>query len=182
MIKTKEHFTKASDESIETTHELLKTSLESIERLTKLNLNASRKFLEETTHALKEMTTVTNPKDLFEKVNQLAKHTVENNMSSCRDVYDVITETQTKIGKMLESHIHATQKNVATAAGNFSKLNTKPNFASDAVNNWMNSTNQAMETLNKMASQISNFTHSNLNNMKSAAEATASAVKQATKK
>ena len=184
MIKGKEHFAKASDESIETTHEVLKTSLESIERLTKLNLNASKKFLEETTQALKEMASITNPKDLFEKVNQLATHTVENNMSSCRDVYDIITETQTKIGKMLESHIHATQKNVANAAGNFSKLNAggKPNFASEAMNKWMNNANQTMETLNKMASQISTFTNNNLNNMKSAAEVTANAVKRTAKK
>lgn len=148
----KAQFHKTSDESIETTREVLKTSLASIEKLTKINLDASKKFLQETSKALKEMSNIKNPKDLFEKVNQLATHTVESNMSSCRDIYGVITDTQTKIKKMLESHIQTAQKNIASATENFSKLNTagKSGFTTDTVKKWLHSANEAMSALNKL--------------------------------
>ena len=154
---SKEQFHKATDESIETTREVLKTSLASIERLTKINLDASKKFLQETTKALKEISSIKNPKDLLEKVNQLATHTVESNMSSCRDVYDVINETQTKIRKMLESHIQIAQKNMTSAAENFSKLNpaATSTFSADAIKKWMDNANQTMDTLRKIATNTS---------------------------
>jgi|SRR6185437_297069 len=181
MNNTNAGFTQASDESIETTREVLKTSLASIEKLTKVNLEASKKFLEETTHALKEMTGITNPKELFEKVNKLAKNTVENNMSSCRNVCGIITETQSKISKMFESSIQNAQKNMVSATEKLSKINptAKSNFGADAMQNWINSTNQAMETLNKMAAGISEFTNKNT---KSATNAASNTAKKAAKR
>lgn len=182
MNNTNAGFTQASDESIETTREVLKTSLASIEKLTKINLEASKKFLEETTHTLQEMTGITNPKELFEKVNKLAKNTVENNMSSCRNVCGIITETQSKISKMFESSIQNAQKNMAAATEKLSKINpasSKSNFGADAMQNWINSTNQAMETLNKMAAGISEFTNKNI---KSATNAASTTAKKTTKR
>src|SRR6185437_16603597 len=87
-------------------------------------------------------------KQLFEKVNKLAKNTVENNMSSCRNVCGIITETQSKISKMFESSIQNAQKNMVSATEKLSKINptAKSNFGADAMQNWINSTNQAMET------------------------------------
>ncbi len=174
MTNTNTGFTQASDESIETTREVLKASLASIEKLTKINLDASKKFLEETTHTLREMTGITNPKELFEKVNKLATNTVENNMSSCRNVCGIITETQNKISKMFESQIHNAQKNMISATENLSKANpaSKSNFGADAMQNWINSTNQAMETLNKMAAGISEFTNKNIKSATNAASTT----------
>ncbi|HLX52749.1 MAG TPA: phasin family protein [Aquella sp.] len=178
---TNTQLAQASDESIETTREVLKTSLASNEKLTKLNLDASKKFLEETTRALKEMTGITNPKELFDKVNKLATNTVENNISSCRDVCGIITDTQNKISKMFESQIHNAQKNIASATEKLSKINpaAKSNFGADAMQRWINSTNQAMDTLNKMAAQVSEFTNKNL---KSATNATNSTAKKAAKR
>jgi phasin family protein len=157
MNNVKAQLSKSSEESIEATREVLKTSLASIEKLTKLNLDASKKFLAETTKALKEISGIKNPKDLFEKVNQLATHTVENNISNCRDVYDIISDTHSRIRKMVESHLQSAQKSLNSAADNFSKLNpgAKSPFSADAIKKWFEGTNEAMETLNKITANAS---------------------------
>jgi phasin family protein len=179
-MNTNTQFANASEESMATAREVLKTSLASMEKLTKINLAASKKFLEETTHALKEMSSITNPKDLLKKVNELATHTVETNISNCRNVCDIITETQNKIGKMFESGIHSAQKNIAEATEKLSKINpaAKSAFGTDAMQNWINSTNQAMETLNKMAAGMSQFASTAVN---SAAKTAGNTAKKATK-
>ncbi|MCC2625752.1 MAG: hypothetical protein K0R14_1625 [Burkholderiales bacterium] len=179
-MNTNTQFAQASEESMTTAREVLKTSLASMEKLTKINLDASKKFLEETTHALKEMSSITNPNELLKKVNQLATNTVENNISNCRNVFDIITETQNKISKMFESGMHTAQKNIADATEKLSKINpaAKSTFGTDAMQKWINSTNQAMETLNKMADSISKFANNAVN---SAAKTASNTPKKETK-
>lgn len=186
MVNNNSRLNKTSEESITTTREVLKASLASIEKLTKVNLEASKKFLEQTAQALKEMTRITNPKELFDKVNKLASHTVESNMTNCRDVYNILSETQARISKMLESHVQTTQKKITEAAGKFSKLNpdNKTGFSSEALKNWITSTNKAMETLSKIAAQATKVgsTAATAHNSKPAAKATAkTSVKTTTK-
>ncbi len=180
-MNTNTQFAQASEESMATAREVLKTSIASMEKLTKINLDASKKFLEETTHALKEMSGITNPKDLLNKVNQLATHTVETNIVNCRNVCEIITETQNKMSKMFESGIHSAQKNIADATEKLSKMNpgAKSAFGADAMQNWINSTNAAMETLHKMADKMSQFAN---NAVDSAAKTANDAAKKAAKK
>lgn len=161
---TNNKFAKASDESINTTREVLKTSLASIEKLTKTNLDISKKIFEETTHALKEISGVTDPKELFEKVNQLATNTVEHNLSNCRNVCEIMTETQNKINKTLASHIQNAQKNMSNITQEFSKPNSGAgsNFGANAMQNWINTTSQAMDALNKITAGVSKFANDNL--------------------
>lgn len=153
----KEQLRKASDESIEITREVLKTSLASIEKLTQINLDASKKFLQETTNALKEISEIKNPKNLFEKVSQLATNTAQNNISNYRNIYDVMTEMQKEIQKMLESQIQIAQKNMATAAEDFSKFNPgiKSAFSADVIKKWADSANETIAVLNNITTKKS---------------------------
>lgn len=183
LNKTNEQFAQTTTKNVDTAHEFIQASLDSIEKLTKLQLNASKKFLDETSEAIKAITQTNNPKDLFEKVNQLASSSVENNISNCRDVYEIMTEVQSKIGKMVETQIQATQKSMVNAVDGLSKFNpsaTKSNgVASDSIKNWLNTTNQAMSAMSKVAAQVTEFTN---NNIQAATKATENAVKKATGK
>jgi phasin family protein len=175
MNKTTEHFSEATVQTIDTAREFMQTSLESIEKMTRLNLDASRRILDETSQALKEMSSVNNPKDLLNRVNQLASSSVESNMCNCRDLYEILTEAQSKISKMFEIQIQATQKNVTNAVEGLSQLNPKSTVASESIKSWLNGANQAMNTMNKMASQVTEFTN---NNIKAATAATVNAAKK----
>lgn len=181
MIKNNEQFTQATSKNIDYANEFFKTSIESIEKLTALQLNASKKFLNETTDAIKDITQTNNPKDLFEKVNQLATSSVENNISNCRNVYEIMTEVQAKIGKYVENHIQSTQENIVSAVDDLTKFNSvaKSSAASESIKTWLDSTNQAMGAMTKVASQITEYANNNIN---AATKATQDAVKKAVKK
>ncbi len=174
--KNTERFTEAAVQNVESTKDLIQTSLESIEKIAKLNLTASRQFVEEASQAVKEIASVSNPTELFERINHLATHTVENGICNCRDLYEVITDVQNKMGKLLEAKIGEAQKNLSDAVDGLSQLGTPRNSTvQDSLRSWTNGMNQALNTLNKMAVQVSEFTN---NNIKAATNATVSAVKK----
>lgn len=178
--KNNENITEATVASVEKARELLQTSIESIEKVAKLQLDASRRILDETSDALKQITTVDNPKDFFDKVSQLASHSVENNMGNCRELYEVVQEVQLKISKMIEESIQASQQNVQNAVEGFSNFNPSSfgnthNMANESVKNWMNAANQAMANLQKVAGQMQD-------SFKAAATATTETAKKATTK
>jgi phasin family protein len=181
MVKHNEQFTQTTNKSIDYANDFIKTSLEGIEKLTALQLGASKKFLTETTAAIKDITKTNNPKDLFDKVNQLATNSVENNICNCRNVYEILTEVQAKIGKQVESHIQATQENIVSTVDDLTKFNSmaKSSTASESIRTWLDSTNQAMGAMNKVVSQITEYAN---NNITAATKATEEAVKKAVTK
>lgn len=182
--KNNEHLAEAASVTVENARELMQTSLESIEKVAKLQLDASKKMLDEASQAIKEISAANNPKDFFERFSQLASHSVETNIGNCRDLYEVMQDVQTKMSKMIESNIQTSQKNVANAVqglkDNFNATNSfgsGNNAASESVKNWINSANQAMANMSKMASQMSDLANSNI---KAATTASAAAAKKAT--
>jgi phasin family protein len=176
MLKSNEQFTEAANQTVDTAREFIKTSLEGVEKLAKFNLDVSKKLLEETTDAIKDIAAVKNPKDLLDKVNTIATNSVESHLSNCRSVYEIISNAQAKMGKMFESQLQNTQQSMANAVDGISQLQGRGNFAADSMKSWLNTTNQAMDTMNKMAEQVTEFTNSNI---KAATNATANTVKNA---
>jgi phasin family protein len=163
MIKHKnETLAKATAESVEHAREFLQTSLESIEKVAKLQLDSSKKMLDETSQAIKEISSSGNPQDFFSKLNQLATHSVESNISNCRDLYQILSEVQANIGKVIENNIHHTQHNIATAVEGLSQYKPSNANASEAFKGWINSANHAISTMQKVASQVTEFTNQSI--------------------
>lgn len=174
MINQKnERLAEAASVSVDNAREFMQNSLESIEKVAKLQLDSSKKMLEETSQAIKEISSAANPKDFFSRLSQLATHSVESNISNCRDLYEIMSEVQTNLGKLIETNIQNTQQNIATAVEGLSKFNPSNANASDSVKNWINSANQAMSNMQKMASQVTEFTNKNIKAATTAATATA---------
>lgn len=176
--KKNERLAEAATVSVENAREFMQTSLESIEKVAKLQLDSSKKMLDETSQALKEISSAANPKDFFARLSQLATHSVESNITNCRDLYEIMSEVQTNVSKLIEANIQNTQQNIATAVEGLSKFNPSNANASDSVKSWINSANQAMSTMQQMASQVSEFTNKNIK----AATTAAQSVKKATAK
>ena len=174
-----ERLAEAASVSVENAREFMQTSLESIEKVAKLQLDSSKKMLEETSQAIKEISSASNPQDFFSRLSQLATHSVESNITNCRDLYEILSEVQTNVGKLIETNIQHTQQNIATAVEGLSKYNPSNAAASDPVKNWINSANQAISTIQKMATQVTEFTTKNI---QAASEAGVAAAKKATAK
>ena len=186
ILKNNEQLTEALNQTVDDFREYIKISLDTAEKLAKLNLDASKKCLEETTEAIKDITSTNNPKDLFEKSNNFAVNHVENHLSHCRDAYEVITHAQSKIGKMFEKQLYNTQQLMTDAVDNLSQLHSGighfpgfGNLAANPVTNWISAANQAMATqMGKVAEQATEFTK----NIQAATTATIKAAKKPAKK
>ena len=161
MIKNKT-LSAATEESVGHAKEFLQSSLKSIEKIAKLQLDSSKKILSETTDAIKEISSAKNPQDFFTRLNQLASKSVESNIANCRDLYKILSEVQANVGKLIENNIHNTQNHVAHAVEDFAKFKPENASASEAFKGWINSSNQAIATMQKVASQVTEFTKQNI--------------------
>ncbi|HRG61531.1 MAG: phasin family protein [Neisseriales bacterium] len=179
MIKN-EQITTETQKAIDTAMELVTTSIHSVEKLTHIQLETSRQIMEETSKAIKELAGVTDPKEMFSRVNAMATQAVEKNLASARDVYDIVSEVQSKINKVAEESVQNLQQAALTSVDGLSQYNpTGAKAATDSLKTWINSANQALSAMNKVAAQVTEFTNSNIN---AATTATVNAAKKTTKK
>ena len=164
MFKKSEQFTEVGNQCINVACDFAQTSLESLEKLTQLQLNNSKKILDETSKAIKEVSALDNPKDMFDKINHLATQAVESNIDNCRNIYEVVSDAQSKFSKMIESHFQQTQAKIVDSVDSFSKFSplSSSNVVTDSVKTWVNNTNQAMNAMSKVASQVTEFATNNV--------------------
>lgn len=172
--KSNEQFTEATLQSIESASSLVQASIESLEKLTKLTLGSSKEFLKSVSNSSKQITGTTNPKEIIDQVNKFTSTAIENSVANCHEVYEVLSEAQAKVAKVVESQVKAAKDNMNDAVESISKL-VQSNPASESIKNFVDSTNHAVETMTKLATQAQEFAS---NNFKSATEASMNAVKK----
>ena len=176
MFKQNEQIKLDTQKAIDTAMELVTASIHSVEKLTHIQLETSRQIMEETSKAVKDLSSVTDPKELISRVNEIAAQTVEKNLASARDVYDVVSEVKSKLNQVTEENIQNLQQAALNSVDEVAKYNPSGAQAtSESLKTWINGTNQAMAAMNKAVSQVSEFTTSNLS---AAAVATMNAVKK----
>lgn len=180
MFTKNEKITAETQKAIDTAMDLVTTSIHSVEKLTHIQLETSRQILEETSKAVKDLSSVTDAKEMMSRVNAMATQAVEKNIASARDVYDIVSEVQAKINKVAEESVQNMQQAALTSVDGLSQYNPSgAQVAGESLKTWINSANQALAAMNKVASQVSEFANSNLN---AATTATVSAVKKASAK
>jgi|GEM_PF-1849087 len=181
MLKKNEQIAVETQKAIDTAMDLVSASISSVEKLTHIQLETSRQILEETSKAIKDLTNVSDPKEMFTRINQIATHAVEKNLASARDVYEVVNEVQAKISKVAEESMHNMQQAaISSVEGASQQFNPSGSaFASDALKGWINNANQALAAMNKVAAQVTEFANSNIS---AATKATVEAAKKTAKK
>ena len=97
MLNNNEQVKIETQKAIDKAMELVTASIHSVEKLTHIQLEASRQILEDTTRALKELAGTTDPKSVAAKVSEMAANAVEKNIASARDIYEVMNEVSAKI-------------------------------------------------------------------------------------
>lgn len=178
--KKNERIAEAASQSVEHAKEFLQTSISGIEKIAKLQLDSSKAMLEKTSQALKEISQATDPKDFFARISQLASNSVETNICNCKEMYEILSEVQNNVGKLIEHHLHNTQQHIADAVDGLSKYNPAHNSgATESIKSWIDNTNQAISTMQNMAHQITDFTTKNI---KAATDASVTASKRTTAK
>ena len=105
MTTSNEQFAKLSANGFEAAFRVAQITLDSAERFAKLSLELSKQTLEENVKLARELGSVKDPQEALSRVNKLAAQNLEQAVANSRNVYDIVSQTQTELSKVAESNI-----------------------------------------------------------------------------
>lgn len=157
---------------------LLRTAFNGVERLTALNMAASREFLNNTVASTQQLMAAKDAKDVAKLNSELAKPGVEKLVDYSRSVYDLVTEMQKEITSVMEAQYSSFSKNAQSAVD---KATAAAPVGGDvfaaAMKSMLGASTKAFDQMTSMAKQLSDIAEANV---QVATKATAAPAKSAT--
>jgi len=163
MLTTPDQLAAANKANVEALLTLANTAFASAERLAALNLNAARDGLEESVNNTKALL---GAKDLQEAISMqatLAQPAVEKAVAYSRSVYEIFTQTQEELSKLIETQFAEANKNVASSLDKAVKAAPAgSDVAVAAVKSAIAAANSAYDTMSKAAKQVAEIAEANV--------------------
>ena len=162
MYLTPEQIAAANRAGVEAIVGLANSQLAAFERLSALNVNATKAAYDDGIGHAKAML---NARDVQELVNlnaATAQPALEKAIAYSRSVYDVASQTQGELAKFLEARTAELNKNLV---GLLDKVSKNAPAGSDAavaaVNSALAAANSVYESFNKVAKQVAEIAETN---------------------
>ena len=157
---------------------LLRTAFNGVERLTALNMAASREFFNNTVANTQQLMGAKDAGAVAKLNTELAKPNVDKWVDYSRSVYDLVTSMQKEVTSVMESQYSSFTKNAATAV---EKAKTSAPVGGDVfaatMQSMLGASTKAFDQMTSMAKQLSDIAEAN---MKAATTATTKAVNATT--
>ena len=181
-----EQLAAAQKANIEVMTALMRTAFSGVERLTAINLAASRDFFNNTVANAQQLMSAKDASELTKLGSEQAQPGVEKFVDYSRSIYDLITQMQKDITSVLESQYSSFTKNATSAV---EKAKSAAPVGGDVfaatMQSMLNASNQAFDQMTSMAKQLSDIAEANLQAAGKVAapakSATAAAAKKASK-
>ena len=171
-----EQFAAANKAAVDSLLSVANTALASAERIATLNLETARSVLEDSVSNAKAIMGAKDPQEALTIQASLAKPNVEKAVAYGKSVYEISTETQEQLAKMVEAQFGDFQKNVAAMLEKAAKsAPAGSDVAVAAVQSAIAAANSAFDNMRKAAQQVTEMAQSNI---AAATSATAKAVKK----
>ncbi|MBL8540992.1 MAG: phasin family protein [Betaproteobacteria bacterium] len=181
MFEKPEDFAAFGKGGLETAIKFAQISMDSAERMMKLQLDAARTSFEENSKTAKALADTKDPQQLMSLRTKLAEQSVEKMLSYCKSVYEVASATQAEVSRLLEQAMTSHSGEVMEAIEKVMKAT--PGAGSEAAvaafKTAMSATQNAMESMTKAATQVTQMADSSI---RAATQATSEAAKAAVKK
>jgi phasin family protein len=167
---------------------LLRTAFNGIERLTALNMAASRDFLNNTVASTQQLLSAKDAGAAAKLNADLAKPNVDKLVEYSRSVYDLVTEMQKEVTSVMEAQYSSFTKSAASAVEK-AKASTPVGgdvFAA-TMQSMLGASTKAFDTMTSMAKQLADIAEANVSSAsgkattKAASATTAAARKSAAK-
>ena len=163
MFAIPEQLANSNKNNVEAILNLANTAFASAERLAALNLNTARSLLEDSVSSAKALLGVKDIQGLVSLQTTLAQPTVEKAVAYSRSVYEITTQTQEEVAKIVESQFAETNKHVATALDKAAKnAPAGSDVAVAAVKSAIAAANSAYDSMTKAAKQVAEITEANV--------------------
>jgi phasin family protein len=184
-----EQLTAAQKANAEVMMTLLRTAFNGVERLTALNMAASREFFNNTVANAQQLLSAKDASAVAKLNTELAQPNVDKLVGYSRSVYDLVTEMQKEITSVMEAQYSSFTKNAAAAV---EKAKASAPVGGDVfaatMQSMLGASTKAFDNMTSMAKQLSDIAEANMQaaskTTKAAApakSATAAAAKKAAK-
>jgi len=172
-----EQFAAANKAAVDSLLSVANTALASAERIATLNLETARSVLEDSVSNAKALMSAKDPQEALSIQASLAQPSVEKVVAYSKSVYEISTETQEQLAKMVEAQFGDFKKSMAGMV----EMATKSAPAGSegavaAIQSAIAAANSAFGNMNTMAKQ---FAESAQANVASATEAVTATAKKA---
>lgn len=165
-----EQFAAANKATVDTLLSVANAALASAERIAALNLNTARSSLEDTASGVKAVMGAKDPKEALAAQTSLAKPAVEKAVAYSRSVYEITSQAQQELAKMVESQFGDFQKSVAGMVEMAAKAAPAGSEgAVSAIQNAITAANSAFGNMNAVAKQFADAAQANMAAMTKAA-------------
>lgn len=170
MYVTPEKFLNAGKAGVEAALAVAHAQFAAVEKLAALNMAAAKSTFEETTDHIKSVFEAKDPQELVKINSAFAQPVLEKAVAYARNVYDVTSQAQTQVAKVVETQSVEVNKAMASAIDSLAK---NAPVGSDAAVNAMKSAlaafNSAYDGMSKVAKQAAEVVEVNFANAASAA-------------
>lgn len=180
MTNAQQQFADFATEQIETAMRFARISLDSTERLVKLQVETAKNSLEESARAAKSAVGVKDVQGALALRQELSEAAMDSAVSYSRSVYGIASQAQNELSQLIEERSTAFNKNVVSGLDRFVKsAPAGSDVAVAAMKSTVQATAAAVDSLTKAAKQVADFADASV---KAATTATADAVKTAARK
>ena len=115
MNAATEQLANANKANVETLLSIANTAFASAERLAALNLNTARAMLEDSVANAKALLAVKDVQQFVSMQSTLAQPAIEKAVAYSRSAYEIATQTQEELTKVVESQFSEINRNVAVS-------------------------------------------------------------------
>lgn len=163
MNATTEQLASANKANVETLLTIANTAFASAERFAALNLNTARAILEDSVASAKAVLAVKDVQHLVSLQTTLAQPAVEKAVAYSRSVYEIATQTQEELSRVVEGQFSELNKNVASALDKAAKnAPAGSEVAVAAVQSAIAAANSAYDSMTKAAKQVAEIAEANV--------------------
>ena len=158
-----EQLTAAQKANAEVMMTLLRTAFDGVERLTALNMAASREFFNNTVANAQQLLSAKDAAAVAKLNSELAQPNVDKLVGYSRSVYDLVTEMQKEITSVMEAQYSAFTKNAASAV---EKAKASAPVGGDVfaatMQSMLGASTKAFDQMTSMAKQLSDIAEANV--------------------
>ncbi|MBS1157833.1 MAG: phasin family protein [Proteobacteria bacterium] len=167
-----EQFAAANKATVDSLLSVANTALASAERIAALNLNAARSTLEDTVSGVKAVLSAKDPKEALAVQTSLAQPAVEKAVAYSRSVYEITSQTQQELAKMVEAQFGDFQKSMSGMLEMAAKsAPAGSESAVAAIQNAIAAATSAFGNMNTVAKQFAETAQANIASATKAATA-----------
>ena len=158
-----EQLAQAQKANAEVMMALVRTSFNGIERLTALNMAASREFFNASVANTQQLMSAKDAGAVAKLNADLSKPNVDKLMEYSRNVYDLVSDMQKEVTSVMEAQYSSFTKNAESAV---QKAKASAPVGGDVfaatMQSMLNASNQAFGNMSSMAKQLADIAEANL--------------------